>query len=550
MTQTNFYWVTDQTKDFMSKDYLQGNQTVEGRVGDIAETAGRYLKEFMPNFADKFYDYMSRGFYSLSSPVWANFGTTRGLPISCNGSYVPDNIEGMYEKLGEVGVMTKNGAGTSFYVGDIRRRGASISSGGVADGPVHYLQLFEAALNITSQGQVRRGNGAAYLDADHPDFMEFLKIQEVGNPIQKLSIGASVSDQFLRDTLTTKGEVWAALLGKRFQSGYPYIFFTDNANRGKPQWYKDKGYHIYSSNLCSEIALPLSDSESFVCNLSSMNFATYDQWKHTDAVEVLTYFLDAVMEEYIQKTEGVRYMEAANKFAKNHRAIGIGTLGFHTYLQDKGETFGGFFSRYINKEVHKVIKEKSYQASQRMADHFGEPEVTKGYGMRNATTMAIAPTTSSSFILGQVSPSTEPLAANIFTKGLAKGSYVYMSPALERLLDTKGMNNQDVWDDITLNAGSVQHLTGLTQDEKDIFKTFEEISQLDVVTLAAERQPFIDQAQSVNLKIHPDTPLSSVNTLVLTAWKKGLKSLYYQRGINSVKETVRQELLSCTTCEA
>lgn len=546
-----FYWVTDQTKDFMSKDYLLPSQTPEGRVGDIAEEAGKYFKDVMPDFADRFYSHASRGFYSLSTPVWTNFGTTRGLPISCNNCYVPDSISGMYEKLGEVGMMSKMGAGTSFYVGDIRRRGASIRSGGVADGPVHYLQLFEAALNVTSQGQTRRGNGAAYLDIDHPDFEEFLRIQDVGNAIQKLSIGACVSDHFLNTMKGNEGkeDLWVKLLEKRFGSGYPYIFFTDTVNRDKPQWYKDKGYHIYSSNLCSEIALPSREDESFVCNLSSMNLDRWDEWKNTDAVEILTMFLDAVMEEYIQKTEGVKFMEAANRFAKNHRALGVGTLGFHSHLQSKMEPFGGLYSRMVNKQAHRAIKERSYSASQIMADWFGEPEVTKGYGMRNSTTMAIAPTTSSSFILGQVSPSIEPLAANIFTKGLAKGSYTWRSPALEKVLDKHGMNTDEVWKDITLNAGSVQHLNQLSVEEKDVFKTFDEVSQLDIVQLAADRQRYIDQAQSINLKIHPDTPLYEVNELIMKAHELGVKSLYYQRSTNATKELVRESLLSCTSCE-
>lgn len=547
----SFLWANDYTKDFMSKGYLQEGQTVEGRVGDIAEEAGRYFKKVMPDFAEKFYNYMGRGFYSLSTPVWVNFGTKRGLPISCNGSYVGDSMESILEKVAEVGVMTKHGAGTSFFAGDLRRRGSLIKSGGVADGPVHYLRLFDAVLNITSQGQVRRGNGAAYLNVEHADIDEFLQIRDVGHKIQSLSIGVTVGDDFINrlPSDVDKQATWRKVLAKRFGSGYPYIMFRDNANNQAPQWYKDKGYKIVASNLCNEIMLPSSEDESFVCNLSSMNLAKWDEWKETDAVEVLTMFLDAVMEEYIQKTEGIRFMEAANKFAKNHRALGVGTLGYHTHLQDKMEPFGGIYSRMFNKQSHRFIKEHSYKASQQMAEWFGEPEVTKGYGMRNATTMALAPTTSSSFILGQVSPSIEPLAANIFTKNLAKGTYVFKSPALERLFEERGMNTDEVWDEVNAKAGSVQHIKQLNDEEKEVFQTFEETSQMDIIQLAADRQKFIDQGQSINLKIHPSTPLKDVNKLVLEGHRLGLKGLYYQRGTNPAQELARS-LLDCTVCEA
>lgn len=546
-----FEWLNEDSRTFLSRGYLQEGVEAEDRIWEIARAAERILNK-STGFADKFYEYMSRGFYSLSSPVWSNFGVDRGLPISCNGVYVDDSIEQILQKNSEVGMQTKLGAGTSGFFGDIRPRGSAIKTGGKADGPVHYLRLYDAGTDIISQGSVRRGAFAAYLNIDHPDILEFLEVREPGAAIQNISIGVTVSDVWMQamiDGDKEKRTVWAQVLRKRKETGYPYIFFSDTVNNAKPQVLKDKKIPIYASNLCSEICLPSSEEWSFVCNLSSMNLLKYDEWKDTDAVEVMTHFLDAVMEEYIQKTAGIKFMESAHNFAKEWRALGIGTLGWHSFLQSKTIPFESFEAQMLNSQIHKTIFERASNASEELAELYGEPEGMKGYGKRNLTVTAVAPTTSSSFILGQVSPSIEPLASNYFVKDLAKGTFTYKNPYLVNTLKAHGKDDEETWRDILMRKGSVQHLDFLTEREKEVFKTFSEISPMTIVQQASARQKFIDQSQSLNLMIPPDAPAKDVNSLLIEGWKLGVKTFYYQRSSNPSQELVR-DILTCSSCEA
>lgn len=544
------YWLNKEAITFLERGYLAKGQTALERIRQIAESAEKILNK--KGFADKFEDYMYKGWYSLSSPVWANFGSGRGLSISCNGSYVSDNMASILEKTAEVGMLTKYGAGTSGYFGELRGRGASISVGGSSSGPVHFMELFDGVTRVVSQSNVRRGSFAAYLPIDHPDINEFLDIREEGHAIQDLSIGVCVPDYWMKKMVAGDKDcrkVWARVIKKRFESGYPYIFFTDNVNNNAPQVYKDKKMKIHASNLCSEICLSSSPDETFVCNLSSMNVLHYDEWKNTDAVETLTYFLDAVMEDYIKATENIQFLRAAHNFAKNQRALGIGTLGWHSYLQSKMIAFESLEAKMLNTQIHRFIRDKSIAASKEMAKEYGEAPLLKGYGLRNVTTMAIAPTTSSSFILGQVSPSIEPLESNYYTKDLAKGKFTYKNPYLTEVLKKYEKNTAEVWQSIMIKGGSVQHLTFLTDNEKDVFKTFGEISQKEIVIQAAARQKFIDQGQSINLKIHTKVSAKDVNELLIFAWEQGVKCLYYQRGTNPAQELGRS-ILECKSCEA
>jgi len=544
-----YYWLNEDSRKFLERGYLTGDQTAEERISEIAKAAEKELK--IKGFAEKFEEYMSYGWYSLSSPIWANYGLKRGLPISCFGSYVDDTMEAILTKQAEVGMMTKMGGGTSGYFGDLRARGKEISSGGKSNGPVHFMELFESVTNVVSQSNVRRGSFAAYMPIEHKDILEFLQIRGDGNPIQQLSIGVTVSDKWMKSMIDgdkDKRKIWGKVIQKRFESGYPYLFFSDTMNKNAPEVYKDKKMKIHASNLCSEIALHSSKEESFVCNLSSMNLLHYDDWKGTDAVEVLTYFLDAVMSEFIRKTENIPYMEAPRNFAQRQRALGIGVLGWHSYLQSKMIPFESFEAKQLTSDIFSYMKQESHQASELLAEKYGEPELLKGYGRRNVTTMAIAPTTSSSFILGQVSPSVEPLNSNYFVKDLAKGKFTYKNPYLERVLDNHGKNNRNVWKTILTSGGSVQGLDFLTDEEKDVFKTFGEISQKEVVIQTSIRQNYIDQAQSINLMIHPKTPVKEVNQLLIFAWEQGVKTLYYHRGTNPSQELSRN-LLNCSSCE-
>lgn len=559
--QEPFYWLNDYSRRFLESGYLTQGVTPEQRIKEIADHAEKILG--MPGFSDKFYDYMSRGFYSLASPVWSNFGKRRGLPISCFGSHIDDDMGNILYTQSEVGMMSKLGGGTSGYFGKIRHRGAAVKNNGEASGAVHIMQLFESMVDVVSQGSVRRGRFSPYLPVEHPDIMEFLEIGTEGNPIQSLTHGVTVTNDWMEEMIggdTEKRAIWAKVLQRRGEMGYPYIFFTDNANKGAADVYQDKNLPIYASNLCTEIMLPSNDDWSFVCVLSSVNLLHYDDWKDTDAVETMIYFLDAIITEFVEKLEAYRdsenrddrqtflFMERAYNFAKTNRSLGLGALGWHSLLQSKRLSFGSQEAFNLNSEIFREIKDRSYKASEELAKKFGEPEVLKGYGRRNATLNAVAPTTSSAFILGQVSQGIEPIWSNIYVKDIAKIKTTIKNPFLVELLEEKGMNNKEVWRDIRDHDGSVQHLDFLTEEEKDVFRTYPELDQNDIVYQAANRQNHIDQGQSVNLIVHPDMPIKEINKIHINAWKLGLKSLYYQHSMNAAQKFKQQK--ECTTCEA
>ena len=919
-----FYWLNDDSTEFLREGYLLEGVDPKERIREIAENAEEILDD--DGFADKFYEYMSRGYYSLASPIWANFGLERGLPISCFGSYLEDDMESILYTHAEVGEMTKLGGGTSGYFGELRPRGAPITNNGKSNGSYSFTELFDTAINVVSQGETRRGQFAGYIDVEHDDLDEWLNIKTEGDPVQDIYYGVIIGDDWFQEMVDgdpDKRETWAEIIETRINIGVPYIIFRDNMNEGKPQVYKDKGYDINASNLClagdqrvvtsqgykraedlyvdggeltlfdgdkpigssrmklrrknadvykytlangmeqtvteehgmpvydgrgeyhrteaqdvevgdrivvqknkgifgeqsmeseafllglwqsdgtsdgdrqyidiwednfdlekeinskmrdvyethgfdeyevsnqhgntgavraretpqlrdatvshsnsakkrmessklaelgfekgtvpewiwesdeqtqweyvrgllitdgtahksesqgnplqinyadvdkeflqelqlifnnlglssqirllregseqllpdgnggeqlydtqdcyrlvvgnkpaglkiekhtgflsrkgieledrtyrdntknayevteieyvgqedvycpttetdesvfisqgaltfncTEIALPATPDESFVCCLSSMNALHYDEWKDTDAVETLTRFLDAVMEEFIQKADGTQFMERAVRFAKRHRAIGIGVLGWHSYLQSNLIPFDSMAAMEKNNAIFETIKEKSYAESERMAAEFGEPEMLEGYGRRNTTTMSVAPTKSSSVILGQVSPSIEPLKSNYFVRDGAKLKSTQKNRFLESILQERGKDEREVWDSIAAKDGSVQHLDCLSDHEKDVFKTFAEIPQMAIINQAAQRQDHIDQAQSLNISIDPDeVSVKEINQLYINAWEKGVKSLYYQHSVNAAQKFSR-DILECKACES
>jgi ribonucleotide reductase alpha subunit len=702
-THEKFYWLNDDSRTFLSRGYLSAGETPEQRIRDIAETAEKYLG--IAGFADKFYDYMARGFYSLASPVWANYGKKRGLPVSCFGSYIDDSMESILYGVAENGMLMKNGGGTSGYFGAVRHRGAPINDSGESSGSVHFMGLYDSLASTVSQGSVRRGFFAAYQDLSHPDADEFLDIGTEGNPIQGLTTGIIVSDDFINAMKggdADKRRLWAKVLQRRSEIGYPYILFSDNVNNNKPKVYLDKNMKIHASNMClrgdsiitvlfpfepvpaqidietfcklwsigaipsetkvktekgfqkvtaaaqtgstkemiritdeetgrvvectpdhkiftknrgwvlakdlteedelliedtieksdginaiiklekiqhdeeipvyditvpetesffangilvhncAEIALPSSVIETFTCVLSSLNLLHWDEIEDTDAIEVLAMFLDTVCEEFIRKTEGQEYLKRAREFAMNHRALGAGVLGWHSYLQSKMIAFESKEAAKLNLEIAKALRERSHAASRKLAELLGEPPLLKGYGMRNTTTMAIAPTKSSSFILGQVSQSIEPEFSNCYVKDLAKIKVTIKNPYLTKLLETKGRNTDDVWETIKNADGSVQHLEFLTQEEKDVFKTFSEINPYTIIDHAAVRQQYIDQGQSLNLMVDPDMTVKEINALYLYAWEMGVKSLYYSYSMSAAQALTRKRVMSagCASCEA
>lgn len=555
----DFYWLTDNSRLFLSRGYLGEGQTAEERLRQIAEVAESKLG--IEGFADKFYGYLGKGYYSLSTPVWTNFGNNRGLPISCFGSYISDDMGGILYSSSEVGMMSKYGGGTSGYFGDVRGRGEPITNNGVSSGAVHFMKLFEQMTDTVSQGSARRGRFAPYLPIDHPDIDEFLEIGTEGNEIQNLNHGVTVSDEWLLGMIggdADKRRTWAKLLQRRVEMGYPYIFFTDTVNNNKPGWYKD--YPITHSNLCSEIALPNNEEWSFVCNLSSMNALHFEEWKDTDAVETMIFFLDAVMDDFLEKLEKLRdsdhredqdafyFMRKAYKFALENRALGLGVLGWHSLLQSKMIAFESVEASLLNESLFKTIRDQAEEASQKLAEKYGEPKMLKGKGRRNTTLMAVAPTTSSAFILGQTSQSIEPIWSNNYVKDVSKAKVTVQNPYLKEVLKKYGKDEREVWIDIRNHDGSVQHLDFLTDHEKNVFKTFSEINQFEVINQASVRQRYIDQGQSLNIMVNPKTSAKELNDLHLYAWENGIKTLYYQHSTNAAQKFYQTSV--CLACEA
>lgn len=540
MEYSKYYWLNDESRLFLSRGYI--NETPEQRIKDIARTAEKYLH--IEGFAQKFEDYMARGFYSMSTPVWINFGKQKGLPISCYGSNVDDNLDSILNASREIGMMSKYGGGTSVFLGNIRPRGAKISTGGTADGPVHYARMYDTTVDVCKQSEARRGACAAWLPVEHSDILEFLDIGTEGNPIQNLQYGVTVTDKWIEEMKegdADKRTIWAKVIQRRNEFGFPYIMFKDNSNKNSP--YKELGMDITASNLCSEIQLPTDSFNSFVCCLGSLNLLHWDEIVQTDAVETYILFLNAVMDEFITKSATLPGMKRAYNFAKDHRALGLGVLGWHSLLQSKLIEFESLEAKMLNTSIFKTIKDRSEAASRDLYETRGVKSIRPGYA--NTTLLAVAPTKSSSFIHGQVSMGIEPIKSNYFIKDLAKSKTVYKNPFLEAELIKYGLNTDEVWEDILKKDGSVQHLNF---PSKAVFKSFIEISPKELIIQAAGRQRFIDQAQSLNLMIHPSVPAKDINQLYLYAHEIGVKTLYYQFSQSSAQAFSRN-ILECASCE-
>jgi ribonucleoside-diphosphate reductase alpha chain len=537
-----YYWLNEESRTFLQRGYI--TESPEQRIKDMAIAAEKYLG--IKGFAEKFEDYSMRGFYSFSTPVWINFAKNKGLPISCYGSNIDDSMDSILNASREIGMMSKYGGGTSAYLGNIRHRGAEISTGGKADGPVHYARLYDTTIDVSKQSEARRGACAVYLPIEHNDIMEFLDIGTEGNPIQNLQFGVTITDKWMEQMKAgdkDKRKIWAKVIQRRSEFGFPYIMFKDNTNNNTP--YKELGREITASNLCSEIQLPTNSYESFVCCIGSINLLHWDEIENTDAIEVYTLFLNAVMDEFIKKSETMPGMKRAWRFAKEHRAIGVGVLGYHSLLQSKLIPFESLEAKQYNHRIFKTLKERTDGASVGLYNSNPEKYKSLRDGFANTTLIAIAPTKSSSFILGQVSMGIEPIKSNYFVKDLAKIKTVYRNPYLVEELEKYGLNTSDIWVSILQKDGSVQHLDFPT---KEVFKTFLEISPKEIILQAAQRQKFIDQSQSLNLMIHPSIPAKDINQLYLYAWEEGVKTLYYQFSQNSAQVFARN-ILECVSCE-
>jgi len=550
-------WLSEEALQMLRNGYLYKDETPKEMYQRVAKSAAKYLKK--PELEPKFFDLMWKNWLCPSTPVLSNAGTDRGFTISCFSSYVPDTTIGIMDSLSEVAMLSKYGGGTAWHATDVRPKGTPISKGGVSDGVVPFLKMLDSVILGISQGNVRRGSCAAYIDTEHGDFDEFIASRrptgDVNRQCLNLHHGVCITDSFMKKIENGDSEArrrWVELLKSRVETGEPYIFFSDTVNRSNPETYKKLGLKVNGSNLCSEITLFTDLLHTFVCCLSSLNLARFDEWKDTDAVYLSTWFLDGIMEEFLDKAKDKRGFEKAINFASKSRALGLGVLGFHSYLQSKMIPFDSFSAYIENKIIFKKMQEEAERATKDLAIEYGEPEWCKGFGVRNTHLMSIAPTTSNSLISSNVSQGIEPWAANIFAQKSAKGTFVRKNPELNKLLDSKGKNSDEVWKSILANEGSVQQLDFLSPEEKEVFLTAREINQFAIVKLAAERQKYIDQAQSLNLFFPANADPRYISQVHLEAFKSGVKTLYYLRSTSIIKADAGKQYSrenTCTWCE-
>lgn len=558
----NFERLNDDSRLFLSRGYLKEWQAAEERIREIADNAERILK--MEWFADRFYKYMSKGYYSLATPVWTNFWNGKGLPISCYSISIADNIPDIMKSCWELWVMSKLGWWVWTYFWNLRPRWAEIKWNWTSSWSVHFMELIDKVADCISQWNSRRGFTSPYINADHEDIEEFLEIASEWHPIQRCTTWVVIPKWWMQSMIDwdkEKRKIWAKIIQKRIEKWFPYIMFQDNVNHSLPSCYVNNWLKVETSNICSEIVLNTDENHSFVCCLSSINLLHWDEIQYTDAVEILTFFLDAVMQEFIDKLEVLRdsndkedqttffYMEKAYNFAVRERALWLWVLGWHHYLQSNMIAFESERAQELNRNIHKTISEMAWNASKRLAQLYWEPSLLKWYGKRNSHLLAIAPTTSSSFILGQISQSVEPLFSNYYTKDLAKHKVTIKNKYLEELLKEKKQNNKDIWDSIRDYDGSVQHLEFLTQEEKNVFKTFREMDMQNIINQAADRQRYIDQSQSLNLMITPSYTPKEISNLLISAWEQWIKTLYYQFNVSASQEASRKRKISCVWCE-
>ena len=525
----------------ISKGYLMPGETPKKAYKRVAHAVAMRLNR--PDLENKFFKYIWNGWIGLASPVLSNTGTDRGLPISCFGIDTPDSIRGIGLTNAELMRLTSYGGGVGISLSRIRGRGESITGNGKSEGIVPWAKIYDSTIIATNQGSVRRGAASVNLDINHKDIKEFLQIRRPkGDPNRQclnLHQAVVVDDAFmkrLQDRDSEAMSLWLEILKSRVETGEPYIMFKDNVNKDNPLAYRMNNLDVSMTNICSEITLHTDEEHSFICCLSSLNLAKYDEWKNTDVVEIATYFLDGVMEEFIVKTNGKDSMIRSHRHAKKGRALGLGVMGWHTFLQQKGLPFNSIASTAWTHTIFSDIRQKAEAASRQMALEYGEPLWCKGTGMRNTHVMAIAPTVSNSRI-NSCSAGIEPQPANVYVFNGAKGTFIVRNPELEQLLDSKGKNLNKYWDQILSDNGSVANLPNdvLTEDEKEVFLTFPEINQLALIQQAAVRQKYIDQTQSLNVAFDPTDSPRWINQVHMEAWKLGIKTLYYLRTDSVIK---------------
>ena len=556
---------SDVYKKTIQGGYLLLDETPKEAYKRVAKAAARRLNK--PDLADKFFEYIWNGWLCLASPVLSNMGTDRGLPISCFGIDVADSIHDIGTKNLEMMLLAKHGGGVGIGINQIRPAGATITGNGTSDGVIPFCKIYDSTILATNQGSVRRGAASVNLSIEHADFEDWLEIREPKGDVNRQSMNvhqcAVVGDKFMRK-LTAGDKVarrkWSKLLQKRKATGEPYIMFKGNVNKQNPSMYKDNALKVFMTNICSEITLHTDENHSFVCCLSSLNLAKYHEWKNTNLIYDSIYFLDGVMEEFIQRAKGLRGFENAIRSAQKGRALGLGILGWHTYLQQKNIPFEGLLAQYETRRIFSQIKIESERASMSLAETYGEPLWCIGTGMRNTHLRAIAPTVSNSKLSGNISPGIEPWAANVFTDQSAKGTFIRRNPTLEKTLEKYNLNTEKIWNKILEDGGSVQGIkqldkimVGMHKDIpiKEVYKTFKEINQLELINQAGIRQQYIDQSVSLNLAFPAQVDPKFINKVHLDAWKKGIKTLYYMRTESVLRGDIAENATNpdCLACD-
>ena len=549
-------WMDEISLATISKGYLLPGETVKSAYRRVANASAARLKK--PELASKFFKYIWNGWIGLASPVISNMGTDRGLPISCFGVDTPDSIRGIGLTNAELMKLTASGGGVGISVSRIRKRGEYISGNGKSEGVVPWCKIYDSAIIATNQGNVRRGAASVNLDIEHGDIDEFLEIRRPkGDPNRQclnLHQCVVVGDSFMRKLEARDPEAmnrWAKVLKARMETGEPYIMFKDNVNKNNPIAYRMHNLDVSMTNICSEITLFTDEEHSFICCLSSLNLAKWEEYKDTDCIQTAIWFLDGVMQEFIDKSNGKDSLKRTHAHAKKGRALGLGVMGWHTFLQQKGLPFNSVASTVHTRNIFNKIRMEAETASMELAAEYGEPLWCRGTGMRNTHLLAVAPTVSNSVICGGISAGIEPLPANVYTFNGAKGTFIRKNKSLEALLESKGENKEKWWKQMLQEGGSVLNLPDnvLSADEKEIFLTFSETNQLELVKQAAERQKYIDQTQSLNLSFDPNDSPKWINQVHMEGWKLGVKTFYYLRTDSVIKGDLGSRQADCLSCD-
>jgi len=555
-------WMNEISLSMISKGYLLPDEDVFDAFKRVSRAASRRLKrkDLYPFFLEA----MTKNWLCLASPVLSNLGTERGMPISCFGIDTDDSIEGIALANSELMRLSSQGGGVGIGVSRIRGRGKAISGNGVSEGVVPWCKIYDSTILATNQGSVRRGAASVNLSINHPDIEEFLMIRRPKGDVNRQCLNLHqcivIDDEFMnrveeKDPKAIK--LWGEILKTRLETGEPYIMFEDNVNNANPEAYKKNNLHVSMTNICSEISLYTDELHSFICCLSSLNLARWEEWKEykfengMDLPELTCWFLEGVLQEFIDRSKNIRFMENTYRSASKGRAIGIGVLGWHTFLQERGIPFAGLQANSYTRLMFDFIEKGALRASRDQAELYGEPEWCKGTGLRHTHHLAIAPTVSNAHISGGVSPSIEPIPANVYNLKTAKGTFIKKNPTLEKLLESKGYNIDSVWEQIAKDKGSVLGLPDyiLTDEEKEIFLTFKEINPYEIVRQNGIRQKFVDQAISLNLTFDPSDSPKYISDVHKLAWKEGIKTLYYMRSESILRGDAIQRDDSCISCE-